>query len=325
MTEVQLTIYIPTWNRPASCLDQIRQLAQQRSKLESDSTVTIVVAINGDPQYQVQDLVAAGANDVVARRVNLGGDANICLAYEHLPSTGYLWLLSDDDPVRETALASILDVLERNSDVDLLLLSESDKPMARQVDVPETIEQLEDVPAASISAAIYRGDAFVGSVEHAFRAIVSWFPHVALIDHALSAGTVRTIWTLPLHQVIDLSLMRREANSLGRSAMGRRTGSYFFGGAILAYLDKDRERSVRRTRAWWRTHWHRLSMYRLANSVEGELVDALGRSAFGTFWWWLLSLAPWWKLKDRFVYGQGPTDVVHPISAHESTPDPHRG
>lgn len=296
MTGPHLTVYIPTWNRPHACLDQVQRLADQRGHINEDCHVRIVVAVNGDPQYDTEKLHQAGADIVIQRPVNLGGNANICLAFEYLALPGHLWLLSDDDPIVDTALASIIDVIERDPSVDAIFFAEVES--AGQIPVPRSVEGLGDFPIASVSCTVYRGPAFVSYVEEAFRSIVTFFPHVALIDAALAAGTIGSAWTLPLDRVVDLTPMRQEAVMQGRAAMGRRTGGFFFGGGLLTYLDTDPARRRRRTRLWWRTHWHRLSMYRRAKSAEGVLVDAGGRAKLTTAGWWLLSLPPWWRYKD---------------------------
>lgn len=296
MKQRRLTVYIPTWNRPVACLDQVRRLSGQRDGLGPSCDVKIVVAVNGDPQYQSRELHQAGADLVIQRPINLGGNANICLAYEHLAASEYLWLLSDDDPVVDTALGDIFGVLSRAPRVDVIFLA--DRLSAGPIGVPRSVEELEGTPVASISCTIYRGSAFISSVDQAFRSIVTYFPHVALIDSALKAGTVKSAWFLPLDQIVDLAPMRSEADALSRISMGQRSGAIFFAGGLLAYLDGDPKRRSRRTRLWWRTHWHRLSMYRLANAPEGALVDAAGRSTLATLGWWLLSLPPWWRFKD---------------------------
>ncbi len=297
MAHASLTVYIPTWGRPDACLQQVYRLADQRDALVTQCQIVIVVSVNGDPTYKTDQFMQAGADIVIQRPLNLGGNANICLGYEYLQGDGFLWILSDDDPILDTALKTIMELLTNQQDLDAIFFS--DTSSAERVTTPRSVDDVTYAPLPAISCTVYKGSAFEESVEAAFRSIVTHFPHLGLIDSALAAGTLRSIWAIPISQVVDLSAMRQEAESLGRSAMGRHTGAFFFGGGLTTYLDQDPVRRRYRTRRWWRTHWHRLSMYRLARSPEGMLIEAAGRGNLRTYGWWLMSLPPWWRLKNR--------------------------
>lgn len=292
---MKLTVYIPTASRPDACLQQIQALDRERLSGVRGLEVRIVISVNGDPKYTQESLMGVGADEVRIRAVNLGGDANFCLGLECLADADYLWVISDDDPIEPEALKRISNAIQLLDSPDLITLSDS----ATRISLlePMAIGDLDGLPIASISCSVYRSDAFRELVPLAFSGIVSHFPQISLIQAGIRLGMVRRVGIVPTEGIIDLAPMRNDALRRGRSEMGERTGAFFFGGSLLAYLEPDPLLRKQETRMWWRRHWHRLSMYRRARSPEQHLVDQLGRSSISTVGWWLISLPPWWRLK----------------------------
>jgi hypothetical protein len=260
------------------------------------STFRIVVSVNGDSSYDPELLRQAGADDVIMRPVNVGGNANICLAFEQFARSKFVWILSDDDPISPRALAVLSDALVRAGECDLVLLADVIDPVVMHG--VSTLDQLESAPLSYVSCAVFGRQAFEPHVEDAFRGCLTFFPHAFVIQAALASGKALTVELIPAQDVIDLTPMWQQAIDFGRGAMGARTGAFFFGGGIMEYLEPRGQVRRRRTRRWWRQHWHRLSMYRRAESVESILVDRLGRSGLTSLPWWVISLPPWWRLKD---------------------------
>lgn len=292
---MNLVIYIPTAGRPQACLEQVTRLNKQRADT-IDTEVKVVVSINADSSYDPAELSKHGADHVIFRATDLGGNANYCLALEWLPSSDYLWVVSDDDPIGPEAVKHLVKAIRDSDQPDLIVLSDS--TMEPQLLRVTSVTDLEPAPVSSISCSVLRSVAFQGLAPVAFAAIATHFPQIALIQAAISRGTVERVALVNSSAVIDLRPMRDDAISRGRREMGARTGAFVFGGGLLAYLDPNPHERQRRVRRWWRSHWHRLSMYRLAHSREQEIVDVLARSSGSTIGWWILSLPPWWRLKD---------------------------
>ena len=294
---MRLTVYVPTYGRWNLCLEQVQRLHEQRHHLPEGFEVTIAVSVNGDPRYSEGELREAGADAVQVRSVNLGGEANYCLAFEHLGHCDYLWVVSDDDPIQDEALSRICSAISQLGDPALIVLGGAE-PTPVEIS-PRGIDDIEHLPIASISCSIFRSEVFTDLVPYAFSGIATHFPQVALIRAGIHSGRVERIALLPTDRVVDLSSFARDQTQLGRGGMGARTGGFFFGGGLLVYLEGDPRMRKSLARRWWRQHWHRLSMYRLADSAAQEVVDRMGRSSVSTVGWWFLSLAPWWRLKDR--------------------------
>lgn len=291
-----LLIYIPTWDRPKACITQVGILNWQRMQLAEELNVRIMVSVNGDSRYNEQELRRAGADVVIQLPANLGASTNVCMGLTHLSRSQYVWVVSDDDVLAPKALRFLASALAQEPAPDLVLLAEVEHGVS--VLPPDQVDGYEGVPLGLLSAGVYRGSTFAAFVNYAFDAIHTYFPHVGLLQAAHSASAVERVVLLPIGDVVDLSPVRKDAEGHGRRGMGERTGAYFFGGGLLAYMESDPALRRRRTRTWWRTHWHRVSMYRLADSSNQRLVDGLGRSSLATLGWWILSLPPWWRLKD---------------------------
>lgn len=102
-----LTICIPTYNRPQRIKKQLQALSSQRGF----DSVQIIISDNSS-EYDVSAFV----NELYPNRdnirvyknpVNLGGDANFCLLFLRC-QTKWMWLLGDDDHALDCALSIIL-------------------------------------------------------------------------------------------------------------------------------------------------------------------------------------------------------------------------
>ncbi|OXA97461.1 hypothetical protein B0A75_15985 [Flavobacterium oncorhynchi] len=107
-----LTIAIPTYNRPEKIKAQVNVLLPQlNDKVHlviydncSDTKVETLFKPNEILQFHL-----------VRNRVNVGADANIARCFENC-TTKWLWTLSDDDLVKEDAVESILNEIEKNEE-----------------------------------------------------------------------------------------------------------------------------------------------------------------------------------------------------------------
>ena len=111
---MELTIAIPTYDRPASLR---RTLAQLVPQLTTDTRLLIVDNHSDRPAGDVvADLLRdcdPSRVDVLRNRANIGGNANIMRCFE-LCETERLWIVGDDDLVTPDAVATILTVLSED-------------------------------------------------------------------------------------------------------------------------------------------------------------------------------------------------------------------
>ena len=292
---IRLTVYIPTFGRPEACLRQVAAVASQ--KMERGGSITVVVAINGDPMYDTAELLAAGADVVIERPVNLGGNANICLGYEFAASSDYLWILGDDDLASPGAVRRILSASQTQPDLIVGSRQLSQPRLLEDVAADELIAI--DCAIDFISATVYRSEAILPHVETAFGMIVTSYPHAAGILALVGGDQANRCACLPLADLVDPAESLRVVASMNRGIAGERQGKAFFGGGLLATTRGGQDFDAAGFRGWWSRHWHRASMYRRANGVQSAWVDRMARSSVITLWWWVLSLPPWWKLKER--------------------------
>lgn len=291
----RLCIYIPSYGRPDACLAQVERIALQRR--ESDlAQVILVVAINGDAKYDVEKFISCGVDVVVQRPVNLGGNANICLGYEYLGAADYLWILSDDDPIHESALLAVLDALEDDPD---LVVGTSGEPAATHLSprAPGAIVKAGGF-TDFMSATIYRCDRFIDLAEFAFESIVTSYPHACVIQEAERRGRLANVSLVRLDRLVDSSLSVA-AVRMERSQTSAALGRAFFGGLLAETIGQGGQFDRGGMARWWRRHWHRASMYRRTPSIQQGWADRLARSSPRTTLYWLASLPPYWRLKDR--------------------------
>ena len=156
-----LSICIPTYNR-AKYLDlSLQQFFREFQSIDK-SKVELFVSDNASPDITpevVEKYIQMGLPIVYNRNEkNLGPDGNFILCFRHAKSK-YVWLLGDDDYLKEGALSLILDVLERN-DVGLLHTCHYKLPKSETVfDNPEKALVQAGVLITFMSASIMRSDA----------------------------------------------------------------------------------------------------------------------------------------------------------------------
>lgn len=107
--EPLLTISIPTYNRIEQIQKQVRNLLPQLNSL------TILVVYDNCSPIPVKSLFTNEELKqfiIKENRMNVGGDANIARCFE-MCNTQWLWTLSDDDFITDTAVSEILHILRK--------------------------------------------------------------------------------------------------------------------------------------------------------------------------------------------------------------------
>ena len=291
-----LLIYIPTFGRARACAERVRQLAWQRRRIANPPDVRIVVSINGDSAYSREEIEAMGADEVLLRKINLGGNANIALGLEYCEEARYLWILGDDDPLADGALARVMGLLSREP--DLLCVSRSSSDTLELTATSLANLETHGAFVGSISANILRGATFREYARVAFDGIFTSYPHTFLIQQVLTEVDLRVV-IHPARGFIDYSTSVAELADVSRAVAARTQSLAFFGGGILVASGQSGKFDGRAFRRWWLAHWHRVSMYRKGRPIQAKLVDRLAQARPITAALWLASLPQWWRLKDR--------------------------
>ena len=99
-----MTVYIPTYNRPAQLASTLQKLLPQLTH-----QVELVISDNCSEPPVAQTLGAEMLSRVriIRNRYNVGANENILRGFE-AARTAWLWTLSDDDQVSDTAVSDIL-------------------------------------------------------------------------------------------------------------------------------------------------------------------------------------------------------------------------
>ena len=112
MNGIKLSITIPTYNRPTQIVERIKELAPQIVE-----GVSIIIYDNCS-EVPVSELLVPFSNlpiTVIRNAVNVGGDANQARCLENVHE-GWAWTLGDDDPIREDAIETIMQLISEHVD-----------------------------------------------------------------------------------------------------------------------------------------------------------------------------------------------------------------
>lgn len=104
-----LTIAIPTYNRPQAIQKQVQRLLPQLTEK------TALVLIDNASSIDVETLFTREEKKkikILRNHYNIGGDANIIRCVES-SSSEWVYVLGDDDFINDTAVAKILDAVEK--------------------------------------------------------------------------------------------------------------------------------------------------------------------------------------------------------------------
>jgi hypothetical protein len=296
----RLVVYIPSFENFEGALAQVGSLAEQSKDLDNApwTVLDVVVSVNGSA-YDREALEAAGGR-VIQRPTNIGGDVNITLGFIEAGPDDFLWVLSDNDPVKPTALSTIAQAFAGRERADLVVgVSAPDLEGSRIFQSPVTAAALH---VGLISAVVYRWSSFMESVPAAFQALWTGWGQIALQEAAVRSQTQLTALCVPLGDLVTLTRGNQSEESVRRARQGY--SHSFYGGALLEFLTAELTGANGRQSLsrWWRHQWILASAYRPRRdwperNYRATLVEALLRTGGPqdrTLW--LLSLAPYWRV-----------------------------
>lgn len=181
-----LTIYIPTYNRCESILTQLININNCNSK-----EFRVIINDNHSTQsYQeISDFCKDKDNFIYQQNfVNIGADANILNGFLHCFDSKYLWILSDDDIIKEDAIATILDILDNNS-LDLLFLTHRTLKNLEFYNYNQQLFYKNNIKYADgaglISNVIYKSSFIKNSIPVGSQYIYTCFAHLAILIDSL--------------------------------------------------------------------------------------------------------------------------------------------
>jgi glycosyltransferase involved in cell wall biosynthesis len=197
-----LFIYIPTYNRPEALRTQLSALIPQ--VLSHTENVRLLVCDNNSDKYKLNEILAdypESAN--IQSRINggnIGGNANIALAFVFAKPHEFVWILSDNDIVSEDAVTYILSKLD--SDVDFFCFVDNTDI---EVDIHHDWKLGWQIPMnwrmGKISDALYNMNSIKSAVDDAFYFHNSSFPHLAVACAAAKKKGLTRFRLLPRHRI----------------------------------------------------------------------------------------------------------------------------
>lgn len=168
-----LNIYIPTYSRPAELELQLRALSKQVT-----DRVKVYVNDNASSNYDVFDLARQFPSEsfVFSRNAaNIGGNANIALAFALAGHADYLWILGDNDTLKDNAVETVLAFIDGG--YDLIVIGQTDSEY--DVTEPASSKWVKTCPGL-ISQGIWKSSVFAQFAQFGFVYHNSSFPHLAI-------------------------------------------------------------------------------------------------------------------------------------------------
>lgn len=246
------------------------RLGRQKASLGGApwDSVHVVVADNGS-SYDVAALKELGADEVISRPTNVGGDLNIALGFLEASTADFLWILSDNDAVQEGCLEQ-LSAAFRDGDVDLVVGADSIEDAVFMQGLPNPSDLDFRIHLGLISGVVYRYRAIQDVIPVGIRLSWTGWGQLAIQEAASHAGTVHTTVVLPLSNLVNVTRGDSSSKSIAR-ARAAYAHSYF-GSGVLAYLMAESQTAGQGRRAlsrWWSSQWIYASAYRVGSRDPG--------------------------------------------------------
>ena len=208
---INLFIYIPTYRRPIALSKQLDTLLPQARKFPNH--VRIVVRDNDSkgPQFEAIKKKYQADNILFEKNFgNIGGNANIALGFVFARENEFLWILSDNDLVRDDCIAYLLDEIDNT--IDYVVMND-------QVTYPKKVYWswadgwLEPINwwQGLISAALFNTNTVRESIGDGFFYHNSSFPHLAVACSAAKKNEKVTFMHLPFSSVHQEVLTSQES------------------------------------------------------------------------------------------------------------------
>jgi len=187
-----LSIFIPTYNRP-------ELLKQQLTRLLPQIENTKVIVVDNSSEQDIKSVIPSNVT-YLRNRVNLGAAGNVLRCFE-LAETEWIWICSDDDPILPNAVENIKTLIVKYSDSCFIstsspILSHTQDSVNRSVG--ELLSKLpEPGPLFWITAGLYNSK----KLKPYFRVpcyLPSAAPHTAMMLTALANGHPATLTSLEI-------------------------------------------------------------------------------------------------------------------------------
>ena len=248
-----LTIYIPSFNRGSLLLKQLNTIVN--SGLKNEIKVIVNDNCSKDKSYLIVKKFCEKNNLVYNRNeINEDGNPNIFRGFLKSYNTKYLWILSDNDLLKKSALETTLNLL-KDLNLDILFFPHNgfEKFKIEKYDQKKLFyDQIKNPNGMGlISNVIYKSNFIKSSIPIGYDFIFSWYPHLAVLIKSFEEKN-GTIGILNKNQIF-------EKEEIGYVAPPKynNTKSYF-GFVFLAELFEPKIKKIfikNFTKFWYLRHW----------------------------------------------------------------------
>jgi hypothetical protein len=303
MNEKQiLGIYMPSFGRSSIALESMTRLRHQIRNLDPELLrefkVDVFLAVNSDENYVAADFVEL-ADTFQNRVTNLGADMNIGLGFSEsiLNKWDFLWIVGDDEPLGENAVQVILqEILE--SDPDLIVGSKGTLDSIPDVQSFQDLNSLVSGTLTFISSCVYKCNYSKEMVEKSLEFAFTSYSHVCMQNLLIQQGMLKKVATVEMQLLCDYHYKVLQDPLKPRREYAYRDSRVFFG-KILTPLVTNNQTYIRSEFSkWWKSNWHRFSMYADVDDFRADLVFGYSKRFPRLYPWLLLSVFPYWRVKE---------------------------
>ena len=297
-----LGIYMPSYGRSSIALaslsllrDQIRNLDPQ---LQKDFKVDVFLAVNSDENYRASDF-AKLADTFHNRSANLGGDINIGLGFSESISRewDFLWIVGDDEPLGESAVEVILrTILE--SDPDLIVGSKGSLDSIKDVSSFQDLNRTVSGTLTFISSCVYKCNYSKEMIEKSLEFAFTSYSHVCMQNLLIQEKMLKNVVPVEMQLLCDYHYKVLQDPLKPRREYAYRDSRVFFGKILTSLVTNDQNYIRSEFTKWWRSNWHRFSMYLDVDDFRADLVFGYSKRFLQLYPWLLLSLLPYWRAKE---------------------------
>ena len=297
-----LGIYMPSFGRCDLALKSLKNLRHQIQNLDSslllDFKVEVFLSVNSDESY-VPEIFAEVTDLFYNRSINLGADINIALGFSESITNhwDFLWIVGDDEPLGENAVEVILQTISKDNP-DLIVGSKGSLDPIINVRSFQDFNRQVSGTLTFISSCIYRCNYSKEMIEKSLEFSFTSYSHVCLLNLLIVQKMLNKVVPVEMQLLCDYHYKVLQDPLKPRRVYAYRDSRVFFGKILTPLVTNDQKYIESEFSKWWKSNWHRFSMYSDVDDFRADLVFGYSRRFPILYHWLLLSLFPYWRAKE---------------------------
>lgn len=297
-----LGVYMPSYGRRSMALESLTSLRDQirnlDPELQRDFNLDVFLAVNSDESYSASDF-AELADIFHNRPANLGADINIGLGFSESISRkwDFLWIVGDDEPLGKNAVEVILRTILEN-DPDLIVGSKGSLDSIKDVNSFQDLNRLVSGTLTFISSSVYKCKYSKEMIEKSLEFAFTSYSHVCMQNLLIQEKMLKKVVPVEMQLLCDYHYKVLQDPLKPRREYAYRDSRVFFGKILTPLVTNDQKYIRSEFSKWWRSNWHRFSMYQDVDDFRADLVFGYSKRFLNLYPWLLLSLLPYWRAKE---------------------------